>query len=568
MHVLRALLYLRFMTLRNKLGSQLRRLRQPKYLMGALAAAVYFWFFIFRRSGKGSPGKPGSGEVFDMMLATGAIEVFAAIVVTMFLVLIWVTPGDEPGLAFSEAETSFLFPAPFTRRSLIHYKLLDGLLMSLLGAVFFTLIAGGWNTSVLGGLRKLGAWWSLNANLALHQTAAALTIGRLARLGLRVTVRRGLLIAGAVLAVAAIIFFAKKSGTASVEWLLWPARLAVRPFLAASPGDYLLALLPAIALVGLQYFWIFRMEAPFEEASIVLAQKRGELIARIRSGRGVQLGGKARARRGPFRLGDRLPVEAAFLGKNLMAAPRYLNRKIFAAFAAIIYAGMTWLKSWHGTDGVMIAMAVAFVALVFLVYLLVFGPQLARYDLRGDIINADMLKTYPLPGWRILLGSLLAPTVILTGVAWLFLLVIALGLQPPPGKLPWLSGEIRGVASLALALIMPALCAVQLLVPNAATLVFPAWSQPNRNMGGGMDIMGQRLIFFAGQFVCLAFALLPAVLLGGATIFLTQWLIGLPAALLLAVVPVLVVFGFELCFGVWILGPRFERLDISSELRP
>jgi hypothetical protein len=87
-------------------------------------------------------------------------------------------------------------------------------------------------------------------------------------------------------------------------------------------------------------------------------------------------------------------------------------------------------------------------------------------------------------------------------------------------------------------------------------------------MGGGMDVMGQRLIFFAGQFVCLVVALLPAVILGGGTIFLTQWLIGLPAAVALAVVPVLVVFVGEVWLGVRLLGPRFDRLDISAELRP
>lgn len=569
MHVLRTLLYLRLTSLRNRFSSQLRRLRQPKYLMGAVAGAAYFWFFIFRRSGKAGPGNPGSGEVFDAMLATGAIEVFAAIVVTLFLVLIWATPGDDPGLAFTEAETAFLFPAPFTRRSLIHYKLLDGLLMSLLGAVFFTLIAGGWNTSVLGALRKLGAWWSLNANLALHQTAAALTIGRLARLGLGVTLRRVLIIAAVVLGLGTLIYIASQSGPASVQWLLWPARLAVRPFLADGPGTYLLALAPAFGLVALQYFWIFRMEAPFEEASLVRAQKRGELIARLRSGRSVRIGGgKAKAKTGPFRLRDRLPVEAAFLWKNLMAAPAYLNRKVWLAAAVISFVGMNWLHRYQIGNGPHYDAFAAFIALALLVYLFVFGPQVARNDLRGDIINADMLKAYPLPGWRILLGSLLAPTVILTGVAWLFLLTAGLGVPAGSGPFFWLTAELRLVVFLALAVITPALCAVQLLVPNAATLMFPAWSQTSRTMGGGMDVMGQRLIFFAGQFICLIFALLPAVILAGSTIFLTQWLIGLPAAILLAVVPVLAVFGFELWVGVWFLGPRFERLDISAELRP
>jgi len=139
---------------------------------------------------------------------------------------------------------------------------------------------------------------------------------------------------------------------------------------------------------------------------------------------------------------------------------------------------------------------------------------------------------------------------------------------PPAGKAPWLTPELRVATAFAVVLIMPALCAVQLLVPNAATLMFPAWAQSGRASGGGMDVMGQRLIFFAGQLICLLFALLPAGILGGGTIFLTQWLIGLPAAILLAVVPVLLVFGFELWVGVWFLGPRFERLDISAELRP
>ena len=35
------------------------------------------------------------------------------------------------------------------------------------------------------------------------------------------------------------------------------------------------------------------------------------------------------------------------------------------------------------------------------VYMLVMGPQFARQDIRSDLQNADILKTYPLPGWRL-----------------------------------------------------------------------------------------------------------------------------------------------------------------------
>ena len=35
-------------------------------------------------------------------------------------------------------------------------------------------------------------------------------------------------------------------------------------------------------------------------------------------------------------------------------------------------------------------------------------PQLLRQDLRSDLLNADLLKAYPLPGWQIVLGEVLA----------------------------------------------------------------------------------------------------------------------------------------------------------------
>ena len=182
MHVFRTLLYLRLTTLRNKAGSQLRRLRQPKYFFGAVAGAAYFWFFFFRHT----TGRSGPGRAFDELLAPGSLELIAAVVLTLFLVLIWITPSDNPGLAFSEAEVAFLFPAPFARRQLIHYKLVDGLLMSLLGAVFFTLIAGGWNKKSRNSRKVRPAWrrpsiwrrWATGTGICRSRRRGGRTRGR------------------------------------------------------------------------------------------------------------------------------------------------------------------------------------------------------------------------------------------------------------------------------------------------------------------------------------------------------------------------------------------------------
>ena len=52
--MLSALLYLRLMSARNWLVARIRRLRQPKYLFGALVGCAYFYFFFFRPLGKSS----------------------------------------------------------------------------------------------------------------------------------------------------------------------------------------------------------------------------------------------------------------------------------------------------------------------------------------------------------------------------------------------------------------------------------------------------------------------------------------------------------------------------------
>src|SRR5258708_28453107 len=112
--------------------------------------------------------------------------------------------------------------------------------------------------------------------------------------------------------------------------------------------------------------------------------------------------------------------------------------------------------------------------------MLILGPQFARQDIRSDLPNADILKTYPLAGWQIVLGELLTPVAILTGLLWLALLTIALAFPSEKFGLTWLTPEIRVTSTLWLAVITPALVSLQMLVPNAAALLFPAWFQASR----------------------------------------------------------------------------------------
>jgi hypothetical protein len=84
----------------------------------------------------------------------------------------------------------------------------------------------------------------------------------------------------------------------------------------------------------------------------------------------------------------------------------------------------------------------------------------------------------------------------------------------------------------------------------------------------GLDVMGQRLLFLAGQFLLLALGMLPAAIAAAVTFFVVNGLVGSIPAALAAWLVVLTVLGVEIGAGVRWLGERFRHFDLSSELRP
>jgi hypothetical protein len=186
--------------------------------------------------------------------------------------------------------------------------------------------------------------------------------------------------------------------------------------------------------------------------------------------------------------------------------------------------------------------------------------------LRSDLLNVDMLKTYPLRGWQIVAGELLAPLSILSSIIWLLLLLGFLLL--PVDKLEWLTVWRRGGAALGLAVLAPPLVAIQLLVANSAAVLFPAWTQSASNRAErGIEVLGQRVIFVVGQLLITLLAMVPALLSAALVFFVAQLLAGVVTATVLAVGAVFLLLCAEACLGVHWLGDRFEKFDLSSELR-
>jgi hypothetical protein len=172
-----------------------------------------------------------------------------------------------------------------------------------------------------------------------------------------------------------------------------------------------------------------------------------------------------------------------------------------------------------------------------------------------------------LRGWQIVFGQLLTPIFVLSAVNWLALLAVAL-IVPGMG-FESQDPHVRTALLIGAAVLVPPFVAMQLLVPNAAAVIFPAWVQTVSNRGEhGLDVMGQRIIFMAGQLLVTALALVPAVIVGGVLYLVVNWLVGFTLAALVSVIALFCVLSAEVWAGVRLLGDRFEEFDLSAELRP
>lgn len=586
-----ALLYLQVQSFKNRLWQRLRRLRNPRYLFGALIGGLYF-ASMFSRSffGYGSRSYFRSGgvpsDVWEFVAALGLLVAFA---------MIWIIPNQRAALVFSEAEIAFLFPAPIRRQTLIHFKLIRSQTAVLFTVFFLTLITR-WPNGISGALMRAAGYWIVFSTINLHMIGSSFARTLLLERGMTSWQRRalvlgllGAVIGGAVywtgnslppppsgdaLGVTSVsMYLGEVAQLPPLAWLLTPWRWIVRPYFAAGDGPVFLRTLgPALLVLALHYIWVVRSDVAFEEASLAVSQKHAARAAALREGRGLPAR-PHRRRRAPFRLSPTGPPAVALLWKNLLSAGQLFSPRL--ALSLLTWAGIIGFSMQAGAGRTNWPGLVGSMALVLGAWSLVLGPQFVRQDFRQDLAAADLLKMYPLPGWQVALGELLTPTLILTVFQWVFIVLAAILLAHPharqvlpdeDGPVPFWTDHLS--LAVAAAVVVAPLNLVSLLVPNAAALLLPAWFAGTTGQAGGrgIEVMGQRLIFILGQFLVQAVALVPPALAAFvfytlfATPFLGEGLI-LPATSLVAAL----VLAVEAVGGLSLLGHWFERYDLSGE---
>ncbi len=568
-NALSALAFIAFATLRNMLLRQLRRVREPRYLAATLFGLFYVANVFLR------PGLHAGREAARGALARGDLggrPLLAAGLTGAGLVAIllgWIFGGDESGLAFSEAEIQFLFPAPLSRRQLVHYKLVRSLLLGLVSSAILTLSLG---RSLARGstLFILGAWLGV-VTLSLHLIAASLTRTSLLDHGVRGPARRALaLVVPAVLLGSTVAGFlrvpqhspARDHHVAPyVEALQDTPPLSCAPMilapavhvaLAPSLPELLRWLPAAFGVLALHYLWALSTDAAFEQASIAAAERRSKRIEGMRKGRLTVRAGA----RPPFRLSAHGPPAVAIYWKNLTAAVRVLSLRVALVVLAPVLAGVVATVMASGAQ-VNRGLA-AIVCLLLSLSLAFFGVQIYRIDFRLDLENIDLLRSYPLRGRDLALAEVLAPFTVLTLGEWLFL-VAAAALAPAD----FVAAAGRFPVACALMVALPAFTLCALIVQNAAALLFPAWIQSGTGAPRGVEAIGQRMVTLVGTLLAVSLALVPAALVAGAAGLLLRAPLG-DAALPIAALAGGVVVAVEAGLGFLGLGRAFDRFDSAA----
>jgi len=560
------LLYLTLVSLRNRFRVRLRRLREPRYLIGAIVGLGY-WLLIVGRPFAG----PRRGAV-GRLDAIGHSET-AIVAVAVFLLgiaaVMWLWPGRrQPALAFTRAEVQMLFTAPIARRRLVRYRVVRSQLAVLFGSAIVTLFMGP--ASLLQAATTWAGVALVMVIVNLHVTGISLAAGR--RRSMRDRILRSWLprstVAAALIAIvidvavrwpAAITSSASGDGFLSTVVgvlstgvsgvVLWPFAMLAHLPLAGSPRAFAMALPWVLIVVGLNYLWVERADVPFEEASAEFAEK----VARFRA-EGVRPV-RRRMAATPFSLGSGGRAEIALLWKNLISMGRF-SWVTLLRVVPLVFAAVALLSRGRGESRID---GLAFLSVVAAAFIMWIGPQMLRADLRQDLANLAVLRTWPLRGATLVRGEVLAPGLVLVLLAWLALAMGALLSANGSPRVQTANVLASVVAAMAVA---PGLIFLQLLVQNAIAVAFPSWVRVGRGRAG-VEVMGQRMLMTFGSMLVLIFAALPAALLAGLVFIVVRAVTGGVPVLPAGCVAGAVLLG-EAFVGSELVGLLLDRTDVGA----
>ncbi len=530
-----ALAYLASCSTRNRLARQLRRLRTPRYFIAVLLGLLYIWAIVEQQRTARSGADPGSA---------GWVEVIAALGVAGAVAWAWVFGSERRVLAFSPADVTFLFAGPVTRRGLVTYKLLRSQLTVLFNVLFWTLLLSGESFGASPWLRAISLWVLLTT-LSLHRLGASFVRGGLKQHG-GTALRRSalpLLAAGSGIAVLGWALWSKAGGlTAALHegnpdaflavltgamrqppfrWLLIPFQLMIRPLTAPSADAWVHAIGPAMGILVLHFVWVIRSDAAFEEAAVAHTMARARRDLPEERARSALAKSALRGLPPLLRLRPTGWPAGAIFWKSLVSVVRVRPVRGLGITGLAAGGVLAFLSFGSGTP---VAEILGTLALIWAVLMLLIGPQWIRNDLRDDLPNFDLLRSYPVPGRSLVAAEVAGSALVLTAIQ-LGLLAVAYLAFLGNGDMP-LTLQERSLVLLAAAVCLPPVNYLAMLIQNGGALLFPAWVRVGPERAGGVEALGQNMVLIVAHTGLLGLLIAVPMAAAGGTYLVLEPVIG------------------------------------------
>jgi hypothetical protein len=457
--------------------------------------------------------------------------------------------SGENALTFSAAEVNLLFPAPLSRRQLLLYKVAGAAFNALVSGLFFAIFLRQYAVLTVAAVTGV-----VLAVLLLQ--LFAMLLGLLASVaGVAAYNRRRKLFLALVAVVAVGAGFGAFGPLLAGDWrgaadeldrvplfrvLLAPASWFVLAFTAEQlwPDLVQWAAL-ALAVNAVFVLALFALDAHYLEASAAASERQYARLQRLRRGGPAvaNLGGT-----GSFRLtAPPLPALGG-VGPVLWRQLTTLLRSWWSLVVVLLLTGVMAAPLLGRPDArgeTLPLLAGMLVAMTLVV------PTLLPFDFRGDIDRMDLLKTLPLPAWRLVVGQLLTPVLAITVVQCLLVaLVVATRAHPEP----WLP---------AVCAFLPPVNFLLFAIENLLFLWFP--SRLVATTPGDFQVLGRHLVLWLARLLGLQVMLGLAFAAGFGVFLLTDrdWVAAGATAWVVSVV----LSGAV----VPLLARAFRRFDVARD---
>jgi len=555
-----ALRLLAGLKLRGAVRKQIRRLRRPRnvlfLIVGVTLTSSWLWVLAF-------PDRPRTVVLEAQELRT-AIEIGCAV----FGFLTVTSALSHRGLYLPPSEIELLLSAPVSRADLVRFRIVSGLGRTLFGGVVIGLMVGRYMPHRTYGcigaftatliLPVAGQGVSLLAGSAENRIAA-----RLSKLPLRVV----------NLALVALVFFlgvalttGARSGARLAELgldtdlrglLSHPVLVAVllpfRPWAnmmaAGDATSFLLwfAVCAGIWLVAFEF--VARVPVDFRELSLATSADVAQRLRRGRRGPGKVAAGAA-ARRLPWIFG-RGPFGAIAWRKALSIARKAKGAMFTGAMivgALTIVSTMMIGSGQAGDDERSTLLAPAVLAMIGTIYLCA-G---LRLDFREDLDQMEIIKAWPLAGWKVFLATMLPESVLVTAFVW-----IGMALQVS-------FAGIWHPAILLIAVAQPIAVLMWTSIDNLVFLHSPIRYTPGQD--GALNHTGRAMLSTLVRLLVFALASAGCFAAVGAA-FLLRWATGFGdrTFAILSLALGLVILILEVAALVWAGGAAFRRFDVARD---